>query len=768
MKLVARHINIKGLVQGVGFRPFIYRHAAGLSLKGWVRNHSGGVEVVVEGQENNCNDFLTTLESRAPRSSVITTLEEKPAMVGYRSSFIIRPSIDGSCDVTNISPDIAICPDCLRDIMSKSRRFNYPFTNCAHCGPRFSITGKIPYDRKNTAMSNFEMCDDCDREYRNITDRRFHAQTISCEECGPRYCLITSEYEEYNFERILVNLSSLIEGGNIIAVKGTGGFQLICDARNEASVKRIREIKQRNSKPVAVMFRDLETVKKFARVNKSEESLLLNWRRPIVILEAIKILSSEINRGFTTLGAILPYSAFHNLLMQKLKTPAIVFTSANLKGRPLISENKDAADFFKSHYCDALLYHNRQILNRQDDSIVRSAGGGTSIIRRARSFVPEPVMLNRSVDGILAMGADLKNSFCIGKGDRAIMSQYIGDLEEFEVFHHYCKTIADFSKIFKFNPKVIVIDNHPEYHSSRYGRELAMRIPDSSLASVICVQHHHAHIASVMAEHNIEEKVIGIAMDGTGFGDDGKIWGSEYLVCDLESYKRVYHLAYIPLSGGEKAIREPWRLAVAAAYRTFGEEYLDFPLPFNKFISRGKQLVVIKALKNNLNIYESGGMGRLFDTVAALINIVHISDFDGEGPLKLENIYCQDAGEYPVNLLNDQYSYESVISGIISDILAKVPNEVISGRFHNTVSTMICDGAERIRNTTGLNKVVLSGGVFQNKIITEMATKHLNEMGFSVFTNRQVPCNDGGIALGQLAIASIKINKNVSEHTCKS
>ena len=753
MKIIAKHIKITGLVQGVGFRPFVYRQAGQLGIKGWVRNHTGGVEIHIEGEDEICKKFIDALTSNAPEASSINSLEEISVPVEKFPGFEIKPSLNGSETITNISPDIAVCSDCLQDIKQQNRRINYPFTNCTHCGPRFSIIRDIPYDRQNTSMKPFEMCPECRKEYENIADRRFHAQPVSCWHCGPQYRWVTKNKEENRFDTILRDLSFSLAQGYIVAIKGTGGFHLVCDARNDASIRRLRQIKQRHSKPFAVMFRDLETLKDYARVNKTQEALLMSWRRPIVILDAIKPPSAELNRGFATLGAVLPYTPLHYMLMENIQIPALVFSSANLKGQPLISDNQTALELLNNQDCDAVLYHNRLIRNKQDDSIVREIAGASMITRRARGFVPEPVLLNFDVEGILAMGSDLKNSFCAGKDRRAIMSQYMGDLEDFDVFRHYQTSIDDFRKLFRVQPKHIAIDAHPEYHSSKYGKKLARKTPDTE---IIRIQHHHAHIASVLAEFGLNEKVIGISMDGTGFGDDGKIWGSEFMICDLESYQRFYHLAHIPLPGGDKAIREPWRIAVSAIYQAMGKAYMDLPLEFHQNVSISKQNGIIKAINQKVNIFESCGMGRLFDVVAALTNLVHTADFDGEGPIKLENNYKSDANYYPVEFFDGEYRYEPVIRAIANDLAENTAPEIISGRFHNTVAEMIYDGAERTAANTGLQKIALSGGLFQNRIITEKVHSHLTRKGYTVYLNRTVPCNDGGIALGQLAIASKK------------
>lgn len=802
MERVARHIDITGLVQGVGFRPFIYRHANSYNLYGWVRNHSGGVEVHIEGRPKACETFVATLRKQAPKAARIHTVEWMNTEIQASNDFRIAPSLNGRQRITNISPDIAVCPQCLDDMRKQPRRFKYPFTNCTHCGPRFSIVNDIPYDRQRTTMEVFEMCPGCRKEYESIDDRRFHAQPVSCWHCGPVLKLIGKKNilgnkPDYSFDRkvldswqlavgnmqeeylfancqlpianlekpsnkinhLLNQVAQSISSGYILALKSIGGFQLIADAGNEETIQRLREIKQRHSKPFAVMFKDLETASAYTEISEEEAHALQSWRRPIVILKAKKTLSEEVRRGFSTLGAVLPYSPFHYLMMDALNLPAIVFTSANLKNRPLISENHQARQLLEKDCCDAVLQHDRAIHHKLDDSIVRIISGKVTLMRRARGYVPEPVQMRQDVEGILAMGADLKNSFCIGKDYRAIMSQHLGDLENYDAFSHYRENIEEFLRLFRMQPKVIACDAHPDYHSARYASALSAKKQDNNHKppQLVIIQHHHAHIASVMAEHGLDEQVIGVAMDGTGYGDDGKIWGSEFFVNNLEHYERYLHLRNIPLPGGEKAIKEPWRIATVLLYQIYGRNFHQLPITFNSNIDRIVRRCVVKALDQNINIHESAGMGRLFDAVAALLNIVHKSHFDGEGPLKLENIIMESDGEYPISLQPPEFNYELLIKALVKDIVNSTHPGVISARFHNTVIKMIEKGVRHVALSSGLKKVVLSGGLFQNKYITEKAFRRLQEGGFEVYINEKVPCNDGGIALGQLAIASKKL-----------
>ncbi len=752
MKKTGRYIRITGLVQGVGFRPFIYRHARKHGLTGWVRNHSGGVDVMVEGSEKDCSRFISTLKNNAPPASLITLLKEAETEPEQLAGFYIRSSVNGHNHITDISPDIAVCHECLKDMTIQQRRLSYPFTNCTHCGPRFSIIRSIPYDRSATSMREFRMCEDCRQEYTNVNNRRFHAQPVCCIKCGPAYKWISDSGTIEEPAKCLSSLFTYLNDGKIIALKSTSGFQLICDASNKDTVRRLRQIKQRNSRPFAMMFKNMDELKKHTFINSKQKEWLQSWRRPIVILQDKKGSFPEVNGGFTTIGAVLPYTPLHHIIMENSDIPALVFTSANAKSSPLIFENDKAMILLQRKSCDVVLYHHREIINNQDDSIVKIHDNGTTIIRRARGFTPQPVNMDFDVEGILALGGDLKNSFCIGKDRRAIMSQYMGDLENFEVFLRFRKSINNFSKLFKFKPQVAVQDLHPDYHSSRYAHKIAeqYRIPEERR---IAVQHHHAHIASVMAEHQLDGPVLGAAMDGTGYGTNGKIWGSEFMICDLQGYQRKYHLDYMPLPGGDMAVKEPWRLATALGHKVLGTEFLRLPLAYHRHIPMEKQQLVIKAVDAAVNIAWSCGLGRLFDAVAALLNLVHHAEFEGEGPMMLENICGKTNHFYKIPLQKKTFTADTLIREVIRDLMEELPASEISARFHNSIVRMLHDGISRMSEESGLKRVALSGGVFQNKIITDGIYHKLSGEGFHVYLNEQVPCNDGGIALGQLAIA---------------
>lgn len=770
--MITRKLKISGLVQGVGFRPYIYHLAKKFELKGWVRNFSEGVEVLIQGEKLHCEEFQSSLPFQAPPAAEISSIKTIDIAHDYLPSFSIIPSINGSDLTADISPDLAICSNCLEDIVNQERRKDHLFTSCTHCGPRFSIIKGIPYDRAKTSMDGFPMCEHCQHEYRDINDRRFHAQPIACLSCGPHYKLISESGAEEKQEKIPRLIAEMITEGKVIALKGLGGYHLVCDALNDQAVKRIRKIKNRDGKPFALLFRDIETVRNYTFIHSSEENILFSSRRPIVILEQRKPLSYFVNNGLTTIAVMLPYMALHHLLMQRLSIPALVCTSANRSGQSIISDNHDALSQMLP-LCDGVLIHNRDIIHKQDDSVIRFISEKPLMIRRSRGYAPEPVYLNGNAEGILAMGADMKNCFCIGKNNKAILSQYIGDLENYDVNLHYRKTIEEFLRLYGMKPQTLVCDLHPAYHSSRY----AHQFPDTpGLKKLIKVQHHHAHIASVMAENGIDEEVIGISMDGTGYGDDGKIWGSEFMLCSLMNYKRMFHMEYLDLAGGEIAIKEPWRIALSCLYRLYGEAYTKKYNELAGYISEEKQFAVIAALKKNLNIVQSCGLGRLFDAVAALLNICHYSSYDGEAPVRLEHLIDSESEiKYPYQWENDSFKVDSILHSVLNDKLNNIPLSEIVVRFHNSIVSVICEGTRKIASDTGLSKVLLSGGSFQNKYLAEKVMFHLEQKGFQVFINRKIPCNDGGIALGQLAVAikrresnNVKNIEYVSEYTSKN
>lgn len=743
--IISKIIHIKGLVQGVGFRPFIFVLAKKFKLKGWVKNQNDGVIIIAEGYLKSIDSFIQSIKKEAPFASNIFSIETENIEISYFDEFKIVKSKNQSNEVTEISPDISICDNCLKDMKEQKHRINYPFTNCTNCGPRFSIIEDLPYDREKTTMSVFEMCEICKNEYTDIYDRRFHAQPVACNDCGPSYELILDEKSYFDFEDILEKTSNILKSGKILALKGLGGFHIACDATNENAVKKLRKLKIRESKPFAVMFSSISSLKEFAFINNEEEKVLHSWQRPIVLLKTKKELAFSISNGISTIGAMLPYMPFHYLLFEKLKLSAIVLTSGNLSDEPIIIDNQTAKEKL-TKISDALLIYNRDIYNRTDDSVGFVVNKENRLIRRSRGYAPSPVYLNFDTEGIFATGAELVNCFALGKGNQAIMSQHIGDLKNLETLDFYEQTIKQFKKLFRFKPKLIVSDMHPDYLSSQYADKLDVK--------QLKVQHHHAHIASCMAEHGIDEKVIGVSFDGTGYGDDGNIWGAEFFVNDLNEYDRKLHFEYIPMPGGDKVTKEPWRMAISYLYSYLGKSFFDKELEFLKNIDKNKVEFLLKAIDKKLNCPLSSSAGRLFDAVSALLNICTYSNFHAEAPMRLESIIDDKVTtDYSFDI-NKEISFKSTFLEILNDLEGKIPISIIATKFHNTIIKVIFAGAKEIRIRENINKIVLSGGTFQNRFILEKVENLLKANGFDVFSNNKIPSNDGGIALGQLVIAA--------------
>ncbi|MEE4255594.1 MAG: carbamoyltransferase HypF [Bacteroidales bacterium] len=740
----SRHITITGLVQGVGFRPFIYRLADRYALQGWVENSNEGVKIHVEGEAAAINTFVDAISKEAPTASDIKNITSRETNVKNFREFFIKKSEDHSESITDVSPDICVCDACLEDMRSQRHRMDYPFINCTNCGPRFTIIRDLPYDRPMTTMDEFEMCEKCHEEYTHILDRRFHAQPIACNECGPHYSLMADGREYTGIPTILEKISGLIAKGSIVAMKGLGGFHLACDALNVSAVNRLREAKNRDGKPFAVMFRDLETARKYAVIGKAEERTLSSWQRPITLLETRKKLAPGVSVGFGTVGGMLPYLPFHYLLFDQLEQDVIVLTSGNISDEPIIISNEEAIDTL-GRISDAVLINNRDIYNRTDDSVVRVINKRARMVRRSRSWAPRPVDLDLDVDGIFACGAELVNCFCIGKGRQAILSQHIGDLKNAETLEFYSEAAERFSRLFRMQAVLMVHDMHPDYLSSRYARESGIECVE--------VQHHHAHIASCMAEHGLDEKVIGISFDGVGLGDDGHVWGGEFMICDLAGFERKHWFDYVPMPGGDMATKEPWRMALSYLIKTYGD---DFPEPaFLASIPEESVSIVKQALKMKLNTPLTSSTGRLFDAAAALCGLCNVSSFHAEAPMRLEAaIDISEKEAYPFTIKNS-IDTGGIIKGMVEDLDAKVEVPRIAARFHNSVINIIFAAAEDMAKS-GIRKIVLSGGSFQNKYLLENAENGLIERGFEVYTPENIPANDGGLALGQLVIAAAR------------
>lgn len=746
-KMKTFHIHIKGLVQGVGFRPFVYLIAIENNLKGWVDNRNDGVHISVTENENTVQKFVEQIKNEAPLASKVSSIEISEVEFENFTNFEIVKSKNISDEITQVSPDIAVCDDCLQDLKLQKNRINYPFINCTNCGPRFTIIKDLPYDREKTTMSSFVMCNDCKTEYTNVLDRRFHAQPIACELCGPKYLLHFDNKIISDFNEILKTTAILINEGKAVAIKGLGGFFISCDASNEKAIETLRLKKNREKKPFAVMFKDLETVEEFTFLNETEKQSIQSWQRPIVLLKSKSKLPIGISNGLKNIGSMLPYMPLHYLLFEKLNFPAIVLTSGNISDEPIVIDNEIAIEKL-SKICDAVLTYNRDIHNRVDDSVVSIFNNEEKIFRRSRGYVPSPIEMPVNVDGILAVGAELSNTFSIGKNNQAIISQHIGDLKNIETLNFFEETISRFQKLFRVQPKIVVSDLHPDYLSSKFASKLGLQH--------VQVQHHHAHIASCMAEHNIDEKVIGIAFDGTGFGDDGNIWGSEFFVCDFENYERIIHFEYIQLPGGDKTSKEAWRVAISYLYKVFGTDFLNLEIPFVQNLDKEKSKLVLMAIDQKINSPLSSSSGRLFDAVAAIVNLCTHSSHQAEAPMLLEAILDENCDEKYNYENNETICFNKTIQEIVEDLKNNISTSKISAKFHNTIVDVIIENAKKIRTQTQLNKVVLSGGTFQNKYLTENLETKLKSLNFEVFTQSKIPMNDGGISFGQLAIAAKK------------
>jgi len=736
------------LVQGVGFRPFICRMAAKHGLFGEVDNRTDGVSVIVQGDIKTIDRFSNDILNNAPPASQIKSIEINATQFSGYDSFKITVSKTIDNQITEVSPDIAVCHDCLEDMEKDPERIDYPFINCTNCGPRFTIIEGLPYDRPKTTMKSFRMCGNCNSEYNDILDRRFHAQPIACNSCGPVYQYKDSVKRLNTITKILEEVSLQIASGKTVAIKGIGGYNLMCDALNNNAVSELRHNKHRDSKPFAVMFRDIAAARKYCYVDEAEEKEMKSWRRPILILKLKEILSAGVSNGLNTTGAMLPYMPVHYLIFKFIKTPVIVLTSGNISDEPIIIDDLIAEEQLMS-ITDSFLSNNRQIFNRTDDSVIRFIDHKKSLIRRSRGFVPRPVDLKCNVDGIIAVGAEQKNSFCIGKGSQALMSQYIGDMKNPAIYNFFNETIDRFSFLFRFKPEFIACDLHPDYLSTQYAEHLEneLNIP------LIRIQHHHAHIASCMAEYGLDEEVIGISLDGTGFGTDENIWGGEFFIADLKGFRRFSHFDYIPMPGGEKAIDEPWRMAFSYIYKYFGDSFDYESVPLFNSIDNQKFLLVKEMIVKKLNSPMTSGAGRLFDAVSAILGLCPVATFESEAPMRLESTIDDVTNDFYPFRVTKTIVFADTIKAILED-LPKQKISVISAKFHNTVAQVILEVSRQIRNDTSLNKVILSGGVFQNKYLLEKSSYLLTRNRFKVFTNHIVPANDGGISMGQLVIAS--------------
>jgi hydrogenase maturation protein HypF len=751
-------ILVRGTVQGVGFRPYVYSLAQRRALRGQVFNNTAGVMIDVEGEERAITEFIHDLRRNPPPLARIEAVEcrEHLSPANYRDFRIIESAGAGAKFVP-ISADMATCADCLNELFDPDdRRYRYPFINCTNCGPRFTIIEGIPYDRAQTTMRDFAMCAACRAEYEDPRSRRFHAEPIACPDCGPQLRLTDARGRETALEphrdAISATRQQLFDGG-IIAIKGLGGFHLACDALNPEAVERLRRRKYREEKPFALMAASLGVVRELCLVSAAEEKSLLSARRPIVLLERKPgaQIPDAVAPGVRTLGFMLPYTPLHHLLLDGLDRP-LVMTSGNLSDEPICYEDDDAARRL-SQIADYLLLHNRRIHMRADDSVARVPADKEMILRRSRGYAPAPIKTHfRFRKQILACGAELKNTFCLTRDHHAFISHHIGDLENLETLRAFTAGIEHFQRLFDLRPEVVAYDLHPEYLSTKQALAL-----DDSLVK-IGVQHHHAHIASCLADNSVEGEVIGVALDGLGFGEDGRFWGGEFFIADFARAERIAHLDYIPMPGGAKAIREPWRMAAVYLRRALGDDFLKLSLPFVNQLDRRAGTILRRMIATGTNSPETSSMGRLFDAVSSLVGLRRQINYEGQAAIELETIADRSVTRgYQFEITGGVIKAEAVIQRAVNDLLNDRPAAEVSAKFHLAVAHLIAAVACQARDERRLNRVALSGGVFQNMLLLGRASRMLAADGFEVFTHRRVPANDGGISLGQAAVANARL-----------
>jgi len=763
-------VRVVGTVQGVGFRPFVYSLATGLGLAGLVGNDMDGVFAEVEGPSAAVEQFLAALERDAPPLARIERVVTKKIQPNGGAAFSIAPSGPGGQRNTPVPADSATCADCLRELADPAdRRFAYPFINCTNCGPRFTIVRDVPYDRPLTTMASFAMCERCAAEYHDPVNRRFHAQPVCCPACGPRLGLRFPDGSALPGEPV-ATAAALLREGQVLAVKGLGGYHLAVDATSEPATAALRARKHREDKPFAVMAVDLAAARRLCEVDEVSAALLTSPRRPIVLMPRRSgAVAAPVAPGNRQLGVMLPYTPLHHLLLAAMPGP-VVLTSGNRSDEP-IAYRDDEAFTRLAGIADAFLTHDRAIHIRTDDSVVRALGGVAgpgaaergvagpelaehgreTLIRRSRGYVPEPVSVRgRFPRPVLACGAELKNTFCLAKEGRAVISHHIGDLENAETLRSFTEGIAHFRRLFDIDPQVVAYDLHPEYLSTKYALELDVEHQG--------VQHHHAHIASCLADNGEDGPVIGVAFDGTGYGTDGTLWGGEFLVADLASFERGGHLAPVPMPGGAAAIKQPWRMA--AAY--LAAAYPGGPPDGLGVVARNERQwpAVVALAGKRINAPLTSSAGRLFDAVAALVGVRDAINYEGQAAVEMEQLASPgETGVYRAGITTRRpFCIEGadLMRAATDDLRAGVAPTVIAARFHNGVAALIEDGCVLLRERHGLGTVALSGGVFQNLILAHQVVARLEARGFRVLVHSRVPCNDGGISLGQAVVAGAR------------
>lgn len=764
-EIFGRKIRVRGIVQGVGFRPFIYSLAVRHQLTGWVRNTSGGVEIEVSGPLADLQAFETAIQAEKPPLSRIDLFESSVCPPNGGTAFEIITSQPKEGDFIPISPDVSICPDCQRELFtSTDRRYRYPFINCTNCGPRYTIIKDIPYDRPKTTMAGFPMCADCRAEYEDPLDRRFHAQPVACPVCGPQIFFLQNGSRTAEREDALQTARAWIRQGKILAVKGLGGYHLVCDAANREAVDELRRRKKRSDKAFALMAFDIETVEKHCQVSPAERALLLSRQRPIVLLErkAGSDVAVEVAPGQSTLGVMLPYTPLHLLLLEVEPgfPEMLVMTSGNLSEEPIAYDDADALERL-APLADAYLLHDRPIHMRVDDSVYRVIEEKSYPIRRARGYAPDALLLPGSIPPTLAAGAELKNTFCLTRDRYAFLSHHIGDMENYETLRSFEEGIEHMQRLFRIQPELLACDLHPDYLASRYARR---RAADEQLP-LFEIQHHHAHLAALLAEHGwqSDDPVIGFCFDGTGYGTDGAIWGGEVFYGGYRGYQRRYHLAYAPLPGGDAAVRKPGRMALAHLWQAGIEWEPDLPAAA-AFCAEDRSAIQTQ-LRLKLNTPLTSSMGRLFDAAAALLGVREVATYEGQAAIELEALADQaETGFYSLDVEPGIIQPAPLWEALIRDWRAGEKLPIVSARFHNSIAHLVVDLAGMIRADTGCEVVGLSGGVWQNRFLLERSSALLRSAGFKVLRHEQIPTNDGGIAVGQAVIAARAYSQGVGSN----
>jgi hydrogenase maturation protein HypF len=758
-----REISVRGIVQGVGFRPFVYALARRHGLAGLVRNDAEGVHIEAEGAPEELERFLLGIEREAPPLAVVEAIAWRPLAVLKDRAFRIEESREGVRRRALISPDVAACGECLAEIFDPAdRRYRYPFTNCTNCGPRFTITRSVPYDRAMTTMSHFVMCPECLDEYDDPSDRRFHAQPNACPVCGPRVRLLDKFGHKLRGkpEDPTLRAARMLRGRAIMAIKGLGGYHLACDPFDERAVRTLRGRKVRQDKPFALMARDLAQVRELCRVEPEEEALLTSPARPIVLLERLESceVAEEVAPRQNTLGVMLAYTPLHHLLLRDAGIP-LVMTSGNNSDEPIAYRDEEALEQL-GEIADYFLVHNRPIHMRCDDSVVRVVDGNMYQIRRSRGYAPAPLGVAEGFGRhTVACGGELKNTFCVAKERHVFLSHHIGDLENYETLRSFREGVEHYCRLFDVQPELVAYDLHPEYLSTEYAREL-----EESGLPAVGVQHHHAHIASCLADNERPgtERVIGVALDGTGYGTDGAVWGGEFLEGSIaEGFARRAHLKYAPMPGGAAAIRQPWRMALAYLLPLYGEEETSqLPLAVVRQTGERNVRLVARLVEHGLNTPPTSSAGRLFDAVAALAGVpgTQRTTYEGQAAVELElaaNGLVNRGYPFRLRLEGDGWVVETqgIIGGVVDDLLAGRETQEISSRFHRTMAEVVVAGCEEIRDAGRANAVALSGGTFQNLLLMEQVVELLAGKGFAVYRHRRVPTNDGGLSLGQAVLA---------------